>query len=208
MVDPRKADQAIVDRVRDTLSSRKVVSIDETCFYVVDRLRYGYAVRGRRARLMTDKPRKVSNVRRCTVLAAIASDGVVDFELMEGSCNQDVFSRFVSRLDVPIGTVLLMDNVRFHDTKRVRDAISARGFESVFTPPYSPWCNPIELAFSKIKTAYRTHAQSHPSSDVDDFVGRINGSLMSVSDRDCKAFFSHVMSLVSVPLDRVAMLLG
>lgn len=208
MVDPRTADPAAVTRVCDALATEHVVSIDETCFYIVDRLRYGYAVRGRRARVMTGRPCKVRNVRRCTVLAAISSDGVIDFEMIEGSCNQDIFSRFVSRLNVPSGTQLLMDNVRFHDTRRVREAIRDRGFQAVFTPPYSPWCNPIELAFSKVKTVYRTHAQSHPSSDVDEFIGRVNGSLMSVTARDCRAFFSHVQTLVSVPLDHVATLLG
>jgi transposase len=96
-----------------------------------------------------------------------------------------------------------MDNVRFHDTAQVRRAVSGRGFVSVFTPPYSPWCNPIEMAFSKMKTTYRAHCETNPSSDVDDFVGRLLGSLHSVTAEDCRSYFAYTLRLVTGPLDEV-----
>lgn len=207
-VDPVLASPDALARVRDALDQSGTVAIDETCFYVLDRPRYGYAVKGRRARILTAQPRKVSGVRRCTVLAAMTSDGVVDFDVIEGSCNQQLFAAFVSRLGAPSGTCLLMDNVRFHDTTLVRAAISGRGFQAVFTPTYSPWSNPIEMAFSKMKAAYRSHCESNPSCDVDDFVGRLVGSLFSVTPQDCRSYFEHVKSLVAGPLQDVARRLG
>lgn len=202
-VSPTLASQEAVDRVRDALVLPGTIAIDETCFYVVDRPRYGYATSGRRARILTGVPRKVGNTRRCTVLAAVSSSGLVDFEIVAGSCDQRIFAAFVSRLDAPQGTRLLMDNVRFHATALVRAAVADRGFVAVFTPPYSPWCNPIEMAFSKMKAAYRSHCEANPSHDVDDFLGRLQGSLHSVTAEDCRAYFAYTLRLVTGPLDEV-----
>jgi transposase len=45
-----------------------------------------------------------------------------------------------------------MDNLSSHKNKAVRQAIRAAGAKLFFLPPYSPDLNPIEQAFSKLKT--------------------------------------------------------
>ena len=42
--------------------------------------------------------------------------------------------------------------------RRVREAIEAAGAKLLFIPPYSPDLNPIELAFSKLKSLLRKAA--------------------------------------------------
>jgi transposase len=49
-----------------------------------------------------------------------------------------------------------MDNIAFHKTKKVRDLVGSRGWQILFTPPYSPWFNPIENVFSVAKNAFRS----------------------------------------------------
>ena len=48
-----------------------------------------------------------------------------------------------------------MDNLSSHKNKAVRQAIRAAGAKLFYLPPYSPDLNPIEQAFSKLKTLLR-----------------------------------------------------
>jgi len=198
LTSPKFADPSVVRAVNAAVQRDDVVSIDETAFYVKDCPRYGYALRGKRARLMLEKP--VRGVfRRCTVLAALTKRGILDYTVIEGSCNQHSFSAFIQRLDMPSGSVVLMDNAGFHKTKAVDAALRERRFKALFTPPYSPWCNPIELAFSKIKTSFRHAASLHEplSGDLDTFIGRLTWSVSSIEQTDASGFFLHVARLTS-----------
>jgi transposase len=51
-----------------------------------------------------------------------------------------------------------MDNLSSHKGPRVRELIEAAGAELRHLPPYSPDFNPIENAFSKLKTLLRKEA--------------------------------------------------
>jgi transposase len=48
-----------------------------------------------------------------------------------------------------------MDNLGSHKSRAVRTAIHQAGAHLFFLPPYSPDLNPIEMAFSKLKTFLR-----------------------------------------------------
>jgi transposase len=49
----------------------------------------------------------------------------------------------------------VLDGLGAHKTGKVRELVEGRGAELVFLPFYSPDLNPIEEAFSKIKTLVR-----------------------------------------------------
>jgi transposase len=53
------------------------------------------------------------------------------------------------------GGILVMDNLSAHTGETIRQLIEAQGARLKFLPPYSPDFNPIELCWSKIKTALR-----------------------------------------------------
>ncbi len=53
------------------------------------------------------------------------------------------------------GDIVVMDNLSSHKNKAVRHAIRAVGAKLFYLPPYSPDLNPIEQAFSKLKTLLR-----------------------------------------------------
>ena len=50
---------------------------------------------------------------------------------------------------------LIIDNARFHKSKKVIDLVEAAGCKVIFLPPYSPDLNPIELIFAKVKQLIR-----------------------------------------------------
>jgi transposase len=49
------------------------------------------------------------------------------------------------------GGLMIMDNLRAHKVKGVREAIEATGAALLYLPPYSPDLNPIEMMFAKLK---------------------------------------------------------
>jgi transposase len=55
-----------------------------------------------------------------------------------------------------------MDNLSSHKGERVRELIEGRGCELIYLPSYSPDFNPIEQAFSKLKSYLREACARSP----------------------------------------------
>jgi len=64
----------------------------------------------------------------------------------------------VASCTIIINGSAILDNVAFHKSEKVARIIKKCGAWLLFLPPYSPDLNPIELAFSKLKTLLRKHA--------------------------------------------------
>ncbi len=86
------------------------------------------------------------------MLLAVANDGSRHHIVVKGAVNRVIYDNFIRSLPYPRDTVILADNVAFH--KNV-DAIGCKGYECIYTPPYSPQFNPVEYTFSTIKHAFR-----------------------------------------------------
>ena len=54
------------------------------------------------------------------------------------------------------GDVVVPDNLPAHKVAGLAARVEARGARPLYLPPYSPDFNPIERAFSKLKTWLRT----------------------------------------------------
>ncbi len=79
--------------------------------------------------------------------------------VVEGSTNGTVFETYLEEVLCPTlhkGQVVVMDNLSAHKGHRVRELIEGKGCELVYyLPPYSPDFDPIEQAFSKLKSYLR-----------------------------------------------------
>jgi transposase len=82
---------------------------------------------------------------------------------------------------------VIMDNLSAHKGHRVRELIEERGCELLYLPPYSPDLNPIEEAFSKIKSILRK-AEARSREALVEAMGR---ALDAITPRDTKGFFEH-----------------
>jgi transposase len=80
-----------------------------------------------------------------------------------------------------------MDNLSAHKGSRVRELIEAKGCKLLYLPPYSPDLNPIEEAFSKIKSLLR-RAGARAREALVKAIGRALGA---VNARDARGFFEH-----------------
>ena len=72
--------------------------------------------------------------------------------------NRDSFEACVTHARAPAlrpGQIVVADNLPSHKSSRARDLLRAQGNDLIFLPPSSPDLNPIEMAFSKLKTVRR-----------------------------------------------------
>ena len=135
-------------------TSTEIVSIDEIGFDQRMVPLYGYSQIGTKAIGFTHP----TNRKRTNVIMAIDSLGKKYYKAIIGSVSAKEFNSFIQELPWKEGTTLIMDNVSFHKTEIVKNSINEKKFKSLFIPPYTPECNPIENVFSVIKNNYRKRA--------------------------------------------------
>jgi transposase len=85
------------------------------------------------------------------------------------------------------GQVMVMDNLSAHKGERVRELIEAKGCELVYLPPYSPDFNPIEQAFSKLKS-YLREACARSRDALMEVIGE---ALRTITASDAEGYFKH-----------------
>ena len=102
-----------------------------------------------------------------TVVATLGWKEVTAPWILEGPMDRVAFEAYVRSQLLPTlrrGDIVVMDNLSAHTGETIRQLIEARGARLEFLPPYSPDLNPIELCWSKIKTALRAaKARTMPS---------------------------------------------
>lgn len=87
--------------------------------------------------------------------ACITSNGDIKYKTQNIPYNKIFLINFLSSLELPPNTVVLLDNVSFHHSKDVIKYANSRKWILLFTPPYSPDFNPIENVFSCVKAHYK-----------------------------------------------------
>ena len=168
------------------LDPAQVVFLDETSTHTSLARRYARAPRG--ARAYGQVPRNHGH--NVTLLAALTPDGIGPSMTIAGSIDSVAFVAYIQTFLVPSlrpGQVVILDNLSAHKSAVARDAIEAAGCELRFLPAYSPDFNPIELAFSKIKSHLRAAAARDPET--------LNRATAAAIDRitpaDARAFYAH-----------------
>ena len=126
------------------------VSLDETSFGRNIKGSYGYAPIGKQLRIQKNSPR----VTTISSLAIASSEKVIARKETQGSFNTELFCDFLENLDLEENTVILLDNVSFHHSRKVKELAESKNWNLLFVPPYSPWFNPIEGIFSIVKRSY------------------------------------------------------
>ena len=84
------------------------------------------------------------------------------------------------------GDVVVMDNLKVHDSEAIVTAIAACGAQVIYLPPYSPDLNPIEKCWSKIKTALRA-AKARTREALE---AALKEAMETVTEADARAWFA------------------
>ncbi|WP_338821704.1 transposase [Bradyrhizobium septentrionale] len=83
--------------------------------------------------------------------------------------------------------IVFKDNLRTHKIDGVRQAIEAVDAKVRYLPAYSPDLNPIEMAFSKLKTALRKRA----ARTVKTLMKLIGKLIKTFAPEQCANYFRH-----------------
>ena len=148
--------------------------------------RHGRAKRGHR--LVAAVPH--GHWKTTTFVGALRCDGLTAPLAIDGAIDGELFLAYVEQVLGPApkqGDVVILDNLPAHKIAGVRQAIEAIGATLLFIPPYSPDLNPVELAFSKLKTWLRVRAIRNvdaPWSALADLCGSFN-------PEECVNYFRH-----------------
>ncbi len=170
------------------VESERLIFVDETGIDTRMTRTYGRAARGRRA------PGKVPRGRweRLTVIGALALGGVVASMSVAAATGAAVFLAFVEQVLAPAlrerpDAIVVLDNLPAHKTAAVRDALDRAGLKHRYLPPYSPDLNPIEQAWSKLKTRLRAEgARSREALEA-----ALGPALATITARDARGWFRH-----------------
>jgi transposase len=125
-----------------------------------------------------------------TTLAVIGWNGITAPQVLSGSVNGSVFYGYIEQCVLPTlqsGDILFMDNLPAHKVAGLEDLVRSHGARLIYLPPYSPDFNPIELAWSKVKSILR-RLKARTFSDL---IDALKEALQAITTQDIHAWFAH-----------------
>ena len=96
-----------------------------------------------------------------TFIAGLRTTGLTAPWIIPGAMDRRAFDIYVETQLAPTlsrGDVVILDNLKVHDSAKAAACLAERGAWFLFLPAYSPDLNPIEMAFSKLKALLRKAA--------------------------------------------------
>ena len=127
--------------------------------------------------------------RTMTFLAALRCDRIDAPCVLDQPVNGQSFTEYVQQFLVPTlapGDVVIMDNLSSHKRPAIRKAIRSAGARLLFLPPYSPYLNPIEQVFAKLKHLMRKAAER----TVDGLWNTIGRISETFTPNECANYFA------------------
>jgi transposase len=93
-----------------------------------------------------------------TFVAGLRYSGLTAPWVIDGPMTRQIFETYVETQLAPTlskGDVVILDNLPAHKSEKAARCLRQKGAWFLFLPPYSPDLNPIEQAFSQIKSHLR-----------------------------------------------------
>ena len=171
---------------RAHLDPRRLVFLDETGADTKMARRYGRIFRSQR--LVSKVPH--GHWKTTTFVAGLRVSGLMSPLIVDGPMNGDIFRAYVEQhlvSELHTHDIVIMDNLAAHKVRGVRQAIEAVEAQLVYLPPYSPDFNPIELAFSKLKSLLRAAAVR----TIEGLESTISEALDRFTPTECRNYFNH-----------------
>lgn len=129
-----------------------------------------------------------------TLLQAINKQRVIYYEIFIGSINAETYTRFLSglleRIDIE-NSILIWDNARIHHARVTKEFCEAFGVNYKFLPPYSPFLNPIEFSFSKIKKFVSSRMINNSRNEL---ICAMTEGILSITTEDLEGYFRKSQS--------------
>ena len=123
-----------------------------------------------------------------TVLSSIRLNGEADYTTYAGGTTSERFIDYLKNILVPTlssDSIVIMDNMRSHHTKAVKDLLAQAGVRYLYLPPYSPDLNPIEKMWAKIKAFLRKAKVRQ----LEKLLEAVNSAFKTICPADCSGWF-------------------
>ena len=123
-----------------------------------------------------------------TVLSSIHLDSTTIFTIYQGGTTAARFREYIENQLVPSlkkEDLVVMDNMRSHHAKIVKQVLDESEINDLYLPPYSPDLNPIEKMGSKLK-AYLRKEKVRIASELPPAIER---AFSTVRASDCLGWF-------------------
>lgn len=129
---------------------------------------------------------------RTSIISAIGLDGVIAPMTYKGTLDSNLWTTYVSDClvkELKEGDILILDNCSVHKANKETclEPLKEKGITIIWLPPYSSDLNPIELAWSKMKSYIR---KKKPRTTEELFTV-LKESLDYITKEDIKNWFRH-----------------
>lgn len=126
-----------------------------------------------------------------TILSSICLSGNTNYTTYTGGTTGEKFVDYLKNNLIPTlgqDDIVIMDNLRSHHVKEVKETFEEAGIHYLYLPPYSPDMNPIEMLWSKIKAILRS-LEVRINEALPDAIA---SAFQRVSTADCIGWFNAV----------------
>lgn len=143
-----------------------------------------------------------------SILPALSLDGILHLDVLDNAITVDDFRRFLlgllpqmNKWPLP-NSVLVIDNATIHKVAGIREMVEERGARLLYLPAYSPDFNPIDLAFSTIKSWLHTN-RDRVDQEFESKDGSVYNAfweaVYSVTGEDAKGWYKQCGYTVTEP---------
>jgi len=188
-----------IERDREDVQKRKVDFLEETKNIDAKNLVF-LDETGSNLNMMRTHARSLVNKRafckksakrhqNISVVGAIGLSGFKHVYPFDGAVDEEKFLSYLDNLLPKLSDeqILIMDNVRFHHCKSVKEKIQKAGIRLIYLPPYHPELNPIEEAWSCVKRTLR----SLKARTISAYTDALSQAIENVTPGKIKGFFEH-----------------
>ena len=179
-----KAKRKLWEKVISENDANKLVFLDE-CGVNTDMTRH-YARAKSNERATDSTP--VNTPCSTTILSSVRLNSQTVYTVYRGGTTAEQFAEYLKNILLPTlskDDIIIMDNMRSHHAKSVKEVLNASGIQCLYLPPYSPDFNPIEKMWSKIK-AYLRKVKIRAADGLPDAIQR---AFYTVCPSDCYGWF-------------------
>ena len=170
----------------------RIVFVDESSFNLHLKRSQARSKQGTRAIARTP----IVQGRSVSLIASISISQMCFCKTISNSIvNSDIFSEYIRELCVYLrdemqmqNACIILDNARVHKRESIQSIVNEFNFEFKILSPYSYMLNPIENAFSKIKSGVRSRLRIGETGILSNL---ILSEVRNVSSEDCVGYFRY-----------------
>ncbi|OLY84262.1 hypothetical protein AYI68_g1583 [Smittium mucronatum] len=193
-------EQSIVSRKEYSAKFAELrAEFSDSDFYFIDEVSLSVTVRSAVSKERSGgNPNAFSTrirVRNVSTVCAINCDGFALFQKSITAFTQENFSNFLLDLTENLKKqektkgVFVLDSSRTISDRNIINFISERGFSVIYTPPYSPYLNPV----GNLSTRVIGLTPRMISNSEDELFDNIDKAFSTVTEPECKVYFEDML---------------